>query len=42
MPQQQWDATHTAATFGRTCYSDPTDVPYQGDEAQNMSYATNS
>ena len=39
MPQQQRDATRIATTFDWTCSTDPTDVPYQGDEAQNVRYA---
>ena len=39
MPQQQWDATRIATTFGWTCSTDPTDVPYQDDEAMNVRYA---
>ena len=33
MPQKQRDTTRIATTFGWTGSTDPTDVPYQGDEA---------
>ena len=42
MRQKQRDTTRITTTFGWTGSTDPTDVPYQGDEAQKQTNSQES